>query len=256
MDGYGDIEYLFLDIESLPSGESNFEELPTEADYVLENMKSKDDLRKQVPKSYKKEETIDKWVEEEFAKQNAIIKENYQKLIDECDKEYRSRSLNSLKGRIFCISYAVNDEEPKCVTFDPSEERMMEKFELALKNDIGERRLALICWVGHNVKGFDIKWLAQRAMKYRRKDLLRWIPSGKWDKRVMDTNELFNLFTYGNYTKLDDIAKFFCLEGKGDMSGDKVYDEFMEGNYDKIHEYCIADVELTRNIFNIIMHGI
>jgi predicted PolB exonuclease-like 3'-5' exonuclease len=232
MENYGKINYLTVDIETIPNSDPDYEQL-----------KTKKELKELVPKSYSGKK-VDEWVDKTYDEQR-----------DKLDTEHRKKALNSLEGRIFCIAYKYNDNETKCVTYDPKEERMMEKFELALENDIGGRDLAAACWLGHNIK-FDLRFIAHRAMKYGRDKLLRWLPTGKWDKRVQDTNELFNLFSYGCYEKLDNIAKFFCLDGKVGLSGDKVYDAFLEGKYDKIHEYCIGDVDLTKKIFDIIMHGV
>jgi hypothetical protein len=255
MEGYGKINYLTVDIESIPNGDPDYESLRTLKD-VKKDYPSRKELENKVPKTYQKDKDKSKeWVDSKHKANMNEAKEVYQKQIDDYDKKFRKKALNSLEGRIFCIAYKYNDNETKCVTYDPKEERMMEKFELALENDIGARDLAAVCWLGHNIK-FDLRFIAHRAMKYGRNKLLRWLPTGKWDKRVQDTNELFNLFSYGCYEKLDNIAKFFCLDGKVGLSGDKVYDAFLEGKYDEIHEYCVGDVDLTKKIFDIIMHGV
>ena len=243
-------DYLFIDIETIPEGEPDYESLPTREEMRRDMCKSKEALRNDAPKSYKKEEVINNWVEEKFINQEVELEDAYIKQLDDYEAEFRKGSLNSLKGRIFCISYAFNDGETKIVTYDPNEKRMMEKFDNALRTDLGEKAIYTTCWVGHNLKKFDIRWIAHRAMKYGLKDLLRYIPTGKFDKRIIDTNDMFNLSTYGCYDKLDHIAKFFGLDGKVGMSGDKVYDAFLDNKYAEIHKYCMEDVDMTRDIFN------
>ena len=220
--------YLFLDIETLPEGDVDFEQLKTKAE-----------LKDLVPKSYTGKKA-EEWIEKTFTEQTTKLNE-----------EHRKKSLNSLEGRIFCIGVAINDKPTDIIKYDKDEKIILEQLEAYLDGNLGKDKYTCV-WVGHNLKKFDIRWIAHRAMKYRLKNLLSYLPTDKFDKRVWDTNDMFNLYTYGCYDKLDHIAKFFGLEGKVGMDGSQVYDYFLEGKYDEIHDYCKGDVDLTRDIFNII----
>jgi hypothetical protein len=58
---------------------------------------------------------------------------------------------------------------------------------------------------------------------------------------------------FKDYVSLDKIAKFLGLEGKEDgIDGSKVYDMWLEGQLEKIENYCRDDVELVREVYKII----
>ena len=75
--------YLTIDIETIPGGDIDFEQL-----------KTKEELEKEVPKSYTGKKATD-WVDKTFEQQTEKLNE-----------EHRKKALNSLEGRIFCISLA------------------------------------------------------------------------------------------------------------------------------------------------------
>jgi 3'-5' exonuclease len=231
MEGYELKNYLYLDIETLPSGFPDIDNLKTEADFL-----------KEAPKSYSKDKQLE-WAKNKTESQ-----------LKERDEDFRKKALDSLQGRLFCIGMAYNDEEPQMVKYCESERLMMEDFYNKLSAIDKGRNIAITTFVGHNVKKFDIRWLVQRAYKYEMKDLLRFLPTGKFDKRIQDTNDLFNLEVYGQYSKLDDIAKFFGLEGKTEgMDGSQVYDYFLANRYEEIYEYCTQDVKITREIHKMMI---
>src|SRR6056297_2394047 len=101
--------FVYLDIETLPDGEP----------------KSIDELKKDAPKNYKKDEAITKWAE---AKQ---------------DDEYRGRGLKSLEGRLVSIAYGINEEadNPDDITVVPyneDESKMIQDF-IEGFSDIGDK---------------------------------------------------------------------------------------------------------------------
>jgi predicted PolB exonuclease-like 3'-5' exonuclease len=100
--------------------------------------------------------------------------------------------------------------------------------------------------VGHNAKKFDVLWLVQRGFKYGLKDIVRLLPTDKFDKRLVDTNDMFNVGVFGFYTKLKDMCSFLGVETpKDDIDGSEVYDAFLRGELDRIYTYCGKDVEAT-----------
>jgi hypothetical protein len=206
--------FLYLDIETLPAGEK----------------KSVDEMRELAPKNYKKEESIVKWAEENI------------------EKEYRDRSVHSEKGRLYCICFAMNDEAVKTVSFD-DEKKMIESFVNYLLEKY-DRSVHNAGWVGQNIKGFDLPWLFHRMVKYEIKDLLFSFPTNPYDKRIIDTAELWAATNRRDYTSLNDICEFLGIETKGDIDGGKVYDYYLEGKHAAVEEYCRKDVERVRKIHN------
>jgi predicted PolB exonuclease-like 3'-5' exonuclease len=204
------INVLTLDIETLPSG----------------NRLTVDEMRENAPKNYKKEDTIVKWCEENI------------------ENEYRGRSLDSLKGRILCIGMKYNDEEPIIIPYYKDERDLMDDFTEKL-NSIG-KEIYSCAIMGHNIRKFDLPWLIQRGFKYGLKDIIRLLPTDKFDKRLVDTNELFNVGVYAHYTKLKDMCMFLGVDTpKDDIDGSEVYDVFMKGELDRIYTYCKKDVVAT-----------
>jgi hypothetical protein len=56
---------------------------------------------------------------------------------------------------------------------------------------------------------------------------------------------------FGNRISMDNLAKALGVKGKTvDMDGSQVWPEFEKGNIDKIANYCVDDVECTREIYN------
>jgi len=205
------VNTLTIDIETIPDGEK----------LTIEEMS------KQHPKTMSKPETIEKW-----AKANI-------------DTEFRKRSLNSLKGRLLCVAFKFNDEPTDIVKFQESEEDMM--FELQEKlASYGAKLVDASAIVGHNVKKFDVRWLLQRAFKYNLEGLKWSLPMDKNTKRIIDTNDLFNIHVFGEYTKLKDMCAFLGVDTpKDDIDGSQVYDTYLNGELDRIYTYCMKDVDAT-----------
>lgn len=204
------INVLTIDIETIPSGEKL----------------SIEEMKQEAPKNYKNEETILKWAEENV------------------DEEYKKRSLNSLKGRLLCVSMKWNDEPSKIIPYNEDESVMVKQFGDNLAA-IG-KNIYSCAIVGHNIGKFDRLWLMQRGFKYGNKDILALMPSGKLDKRLVDTNDLFNCGMYGMYTKLKDMCEFLGVPTpKDDIDGSEVYDTFLKGELDRIYEYCKKDTDAT-----------
>ena len=92
--------------------------------------------RRRVPASYKKPESIDRWVEIHLA------------------ETWRKGSLSALRGRVLCVGYARDDDLPRCV-WRETEPDTLRTLETWLEpGDI----------VTFNGSNFDIPFLRQRAI--------------------------------------------------------------------------------------------
>lgn len=102
-------------------------------------------------------------------------------------------------------------------------------------------------FIGHNVVNFDIRFIWQRAIVLGIK-MPGWFPRDPkpWGHDVFDTMTAFagQRGTVG----LDKLCIALGLEGKGDIDGSMVGDLWAAGEYDRIAEYCKADVERTRAV--------
>lgn len=182
------------------------------------------------PANIKKQETLDKWIKE---KKPAAIEEKLSK-----------GGLDAAIGHVICIGYAVNDEPAVAHMAETPED------ESVILNTLLSRIATLQAptFIGHNLAGFDIKFLKQRCMVLGLDYRLLPYDAKPWDAVLYDTMTEWDA---KNYTKLDKLAKAFGLEGKTDgMDGSQVWDYYKAGRFDEIAAYCADDVELTRNVAN------
>lgn len=224
-----DLNYLYIDIETLPDGDVDFESL-----------KTKEELKELVPKSYTGKRA-DEWVEKTFEEQTSKLNE-----------EHRKKALNSLEGRIFCIAVAYNNSPIEVIEYNVDEKIIMANLWNWMYNVIGSKNIHTTVFVGKNVKAFDLRFIFHRTLKYELHEMTSWLPTNRYDKRIEDIGEMFDLYSYGIYTKLDSIAKFLGIGEKEGMDGSQVYDYFLKRKFDDIHKYCKGDVELTRKIHRML----
>lgn len=191
-----------------------------------------EELMEKAPASYKKPESIRAWAEENQMEQ------------------YRKQALDSMQGEILAVGWAYNGDNAQChIRGEGVDEfELLEMVQEAIVPAAKMQRGLAPTWVGHNVKNFDLPWLWRKCIKYGLYDLARVIPRGRYPKDVEDTMEMWAA-DYKDHVSLSKIAAFLGLEGKTNgLDGSKVYDAWKDGEYDRIAEYCIGDVELTREI--------
>lgn len=190
-----------------------------------EQAPSKDEIK--VPGNYSKPETIEKYIQENL------------------ELEWNKTALNSLKGRIFCIGYAIDDEPTKMIT--GTEEEIIKEFEKIVMENVW------MDWIGHNILTFDLPFIYHRAIKYGCKSLRNVVPHEKYPKNVYDTLVMWAGTDYKNMTSVKSIAKFLGIDNhKDEMDGSKVGELWLAGEYSKIYDYCKADVELERKIYKML----
>ncbi|MFW6179743.1 MAG: ribonuclease H-like domain-containing protein [Desulfohalobiaceae bacterium] len=184
-------------------------------------------------------------------KDPAKIKAYQQEKLEEI---YRAQALDSMQGRILCIGWAIGDDPVStlCVGLDGihSECDLLHNFQDTLLDYFID--LEGLKWTGHNVRAFDLAWLWRKALQHRLFSLARIIPRARYDKRIMDTLEIWAA-DYRDKVSLEAIAHFLGLTGKTEgLDGTKVYDFWLEGRLQEIRDYCAWDVELTRQVYRIV----
>jgi len=185
----------------------------------------------EVPKNYKKEEAINRYID------------------DNIDAAWGKQGLNSLKGEIACIGVAKDDEPVEVLYTKTTEEDLMKRFDAWLI-DKGVEELTQIYWIGHNLSGFDIPWIAHRAWKYNLDGLSMMLPVKAYDEHIIDTMLIFMSTSRDpkSKVKLDVLSKYLGYEGKAGMDGSMVHQAFIDGKHKEIAEYCENDVMITRDI--------
>jgi len=231
------MQTLTLDIESIPA------QRPDLIDYMGESMR--DELAAalvavRAPSNYKDEAKIAEFITEKRASLKA-------EFADKLAERVRATGLDGAFGQVFCIGWAFGDDEPAVemrTSLDGSGEReVLKAFFAAMPKTFGKVRV-----VGHNVAAFDLRFLKQRAMVLGVKPPLSLPFDAKpWDETIFDT--MLQFAGIGKTISLDRLARAFGIEGKAGMSGADVWPAVQAGEFQKVADYCAADVRLTREVF-------
>lgn len=116
----------------------------------------------------------------------------------------------------------------------------------------------LVSWNG---SGFDLPVLNYRALKHGVQAPRYWEIGEndrefKWNNyqsryhwRHVDLMDVLAGFNARANAKLDDIASMLGFPGKLGMSGDKVWDKYLDGGLREIRDYCETDVLNTWLVF-------
>lgn len=209
--------YVYFDIETIPCQDESY----------LEELKRK----VKAPATYKKQESIDKWLSEnrETAAKEAVGK----------------TSFDGGRGHVCTISWAFDDGPIEVAHAETiSDERGVISDFFASLDPYHSTTL-----VGHYITGFDIGFLIKRAVylgiKLPNRQTLPRDPK-PWDKNVDDTMVMWS----GSKGKvsMDNLCKILKIEGKGDFDGSMVAEAWARGEHDVISEYCRDDVHRTRAI--------
>ena len=183
------------------------------------------------PAQMKKPETIAEW--EATQKQSAI------------DEAVLKTSFDGALGQICCIGLAIDDHPAQA--FIGQESDILIAFGNALEAAYDPSKNVPPVFIGHNVSAFDLRFLFQRYVINGIKPP-RFIPFNdkSWSERIFDTMTYFS--GYGNRISLDKLSLALGLEGKGGITGADVWPMYQAGKIQDIADYCIHDVDLTREV--------
>ena len=158
-------------------------------------------------------------------------------------------------GKIICISVGrikfVNDEKVLSVKsfFGDDEKVLLEEFSDILTN---QSVFKFIC--GHNIKEFDIPFIARRMM-------INQLPiptildlSGKKSYEVEHLIDTLNCWKFGDYKHYTSLALLTAVMNiptpKSDMEGKDVASVYYEQNdLNRIEKYCKQDVIAVAQLF-------
>lgn len=211
---------LFFDLETIPA---------TNPDVI-------DDLRKTItpPGNIKKADSIALWLDEngEQALNDMVAK----------------TSLDGMYGSVACIGYAADAKKAHCTDKEASEYDAISYFYDWI-NTFDHYNL-IFC--GHNITGFDLPFLKHRSMILGIKppaQFLKAMNAKPWDDCIADTMLMWNPDKQKRVS-LNKLAKALGIDGKNGFDGSMVANEWFNGDRQKVIDYCIDDVEITRKIYN------
>jgi len=149
-------------------------------------------------------------------------------------------ALNSMKGRIVSIAWAVDDEMVNVATGEE-----IDIFDTFLQSIKRPDRPVQYTWIGHNSNDFDLPFIFHRSVALNH-ELRFQLPSK--DNR-MDTMKMWAMYRYKQYYSLKGIAEFLGIDVNDDFDGSQVWDLYKSGSIDAIAEHNTSDVNITRQIF-------
>ncbi len=183
------------------------------------------------PANYKKQETIDKWLEDN--KESAIAK----------------TSFDGWAGTLCTIGFKVNNDESRVFhrKVGESEKSLLNDFFDYLTQTYGVNFNPL--WVAHNIE-FDMHFLYKRMVVNNVRPPIPFPVMPKaWDKHCFCT--MHNSTGGKPGGSLNRISKVLGLGQKTEgIDGSQINQAWLDGRDDEIAEYCRNDVELCKKIYD------
>lgn len=213
--------YLYFDIETIPDQREGIYE------HIAERVKP--------PAQMTKPETVEKWEAEK--KEQAV------------EDAYRKAGLSGAYGQIIVIGYAIEDDDVQIVASD-SERHLIREFfaQVEEARTFGKGRIEPLQWVGHNVLGFDLRFLYKRAAVNDVSPPFN-LPAYErpWSNEVVDTMLEWSCYDRQDRISLTDLLFVLGIEdGGGDIDGSEVYDYWLDGDIEAVIEHCRQDVDRVR----------
>lgn len=214
---------LFLDIETIPTQKPN----------TIEEIRA----TLSPPGNIKKQETIDKW-----------WLENGEAAIQE---KYRATALDSSKGEILTIGWAINDNPVEVLWRDHNdapEEQLIVAFFEKLSEQVSNRKITQ--WIGHNIAEFDIRYIWHRCIINRVKPSVELpVHSKPWEGEIFDTMTYWT----GHVTKRISQSNLCKALGipldETEIDGSQVWEYAQRGEFKEIIKHNKNDVENVRNMY-------
>jgi hypothetical protein len=172
------------------------------------------------------------------------------------DDSYRKLALRPGYARILAIGinvlidqkleYAgVYGRDKGTLKFHLNEKKTLQNF----WNLIGRYKRSKLLLIGHNILDFDLRCIWQNSII---RGVEPPVPISFARFRSDPVYDIMWHFTgWKQRISLDEMATLFGLESskQDGIDGARVYDFFLEGRDREIGEYCLRDVELTREIY-------
>lgn len=208
-------EPLTFDIETLPSTDKQ----------VIERIAS----TIHPPGNIKKKESIDSW-----------MAENYEQALKE---KIHETGLNGAYGSVACIAASTE------MTFDTRyimEESKVIKTFYEFVSDCGNEIFS-----GHNIAGFDLKFLKHRSMILGikpPKNILKAMNAKPWDDCIKDIMLMWDS-DKNKMASLDMMCWLFGVKHDHDGFDGSMVAETWPVDPQKVIDYCISDVKAAREIY-------
>lgn len=206
------LTHLYLDIETLPC-----EDEALRAELAAGIVP---------PGNYKKPETIAEWEKTEKPK---LVEEAIQR-----------SGLDGGFGRVLCIGSALGDDAVEVICHR-DEGIMLRTFLQSIVEIVNMGPVI----VGHNIAGFDLRFLWQRCVVNGvfPLGLFNAMQAKPWDKSINDTMLMWHP---QNKVSLVKLCKILGVQKDDPVDGSQVYQLFKAGELGKVIAHCKSDVEAVR----------
>lgn len=229
---------VYFDIETIPAQrDSDISMIREESEKEIKAIKA--------PSNYKDEVKIAEYINAKKVEVEASFEDRY-----------RKTSFDGALGQIVCISCAIDDGDPVnlySASWENGEAEVIKAFYDCVRLNYNPSSQQRPVFIGHNIIGFDLRFLFQRSVMLGIKPPMM-IPfkAKPWDETVFDTMTAWA--GVGNRVSLAKLCKVFGLAPKGseigdEIDGSKVWDFVKTGRIEDVAKYCGADVMRTREIY-------
>jgi hypothetical protein len=167
-------------------------------------------------------------------------KKDVKNFVRSFDEYFHQTSFQGEFGRIFCIGYAVNEEQPNIISGD--ERQILDIFwQVAKDADL---------FIGHNIMDFDFRFIYKRSIILGVRPTQEISFARYRNSPIFDTMKEWDKWS-NNAISLHKLSIVLGIESPKEegIDGSKVYDHFLAGKTDDIIRYCKRDVEATRKIY-------
>jgi hypothetical protein len=176
---------------------------------------------------------------------------------DPCeDEEYRKLALKAEQGRVLCVGLIV--EQNGSIV----QQGVLGRDRCTLRFHLDEHKILCGLWkqfegfdvrrdlvIGHNLFDFDLLFLLKRSIVHQVRPPVQLSFARYRSQPVFDTMREWEKWAYARIS-LNDLARALNLKSsKGELDGSRVYEAFMKGHHVPIADYCLKDVQLTREIY-------
>jgi len=157
-------------------------------------------------------------------------------------------------GKIICISVGYfnskeNKREFRVTSYSGEESYILEQFSTLLFKYFKDPKY-ILC--GHNIKEFDIPFIARRYLinNLTLPDKINLMGKKSWEIPHLDTMELWKFGDYKHYTSLKLLTHVLGIPSpKDDIDGSQVAQVYyIDNNIDRIITYCEKDVIATAQV--------
>lgn len=161
-------------------------------------------------------------------------------------------------AKVVCISVGIIDKNKnnKAIRlksfFGENETEILQHFSDLLNTHFNNPNVYSLC--GHNIKEFDIPFLARRMIinKLPLPHMLDIMGKKPWEtKHLLDTIEMWKFGDYKNYTSLNLLSNILGIKSpKDDIDGSMVGQVYWkEKDLERIRIYCEKDVKTVAQVY-------